>query len=143
MERIFTHHWCKVLRENTRSRSKFSNFTHPVTQQSKFQIRIFGHRVIKTVQKSRRETTHHGWKVPRGKTPPRGKIFDFYKSLLEYKAMNVERQHGIFVEPWSDSIHIPLQRNDGFLHSFHDFSRSSAFTKNVIRTKFILHKIFF
>ncbi len=30
MEKYFTHHWCKVPRENTLSWSKFSNFTHPV-----------------------------------------------------------------------------------------------------------------
>ncbi len=36
------------------------------------------------------------------------------QSLLEHKAMNEERQHHIFVEPWSDSIHIALWKNDGF-----------------------------
>ncbi len=65
------------------------------------------------------------------------------QSLLEYKAVNVKRQCRIFVEPWSDSIHIVLWRNDGFLHSFHDFSKSNAFRKNLIRMEFILHKIFF
>ncbi len=57
--------------------------------------------------------------------------------------MNVERQHRIFVEPWSDSIHITLRRSDGILHSFHDLSKSNAFSENLIKTKFILHKIFF
>ncbi len=65
------------------------------------------------------------------------------QSLLEYKAMNVKRQRGIFVELWSNSIQIALRRNYGFLHSFHDFSKSNAFSKNLIRTKFILHKISF
>ncbi len=44
---------------------------------------------------------------------------------------------------WSDLIHITLWRNDGFLHSFHNFLKSNAFGENLIRTKFILHKIFF
>ncbi len=66
-----------------------------------------------------------------------------HQSLLEYKAMNVERQHRIFIEPWSDSIHVALWRNDRFLHSFHDFSKSNAFRENLIRMKFILHKIIF
>ncbi len=35
-------------------------------------------------------------------------IHHFRQSLLEYKAMNVERQCRIFVEPWSDSIPIVL-----------------------------------
>ncbi len=35
-----------------------------------------------------------------------------------------------------------LYVNDGFLHSFYDFSRSNAFSENLI-TKFILYKIFF
>ncbi len=60
-----------------------------------------------------------------------------------YKAMNVERQHRIFIEQWSDSIHIALCWNDGFLHSFHDFWKSNAFRENLIRTEFILQKIFF
>ncbi len=51
------------------------------------------------------------------------------QSLLEYKAMNVERQHRIFVEPRSDSIHIALCRNYGFLHSFHNFSKSKHSVK--------------
>ncbi len=65
------------------------------------------------------------------------------QNLLEYKAMNVEKQRRIFVEPWSDSIHIALRRNNGFLHSFHDFSKSNAFSENFMRTNFILHKILF
>ncbi len=56
--------------------------------------------------------------------------------------MNVERQHCIFVESWSDSVHIALWRKDGFLHSFRYFSESNAFSENLIRMKFILHKIF-
>ncbi len=40
--------------------------------------------------------------------------------------MNVERQRRIFVEMWSDSIHISSWRNDGFLYSFHDFSKSEG-----------------
>ncbi len=37
------------------------------------------------------------------------KMFTGYKqSLLAYKAMNVERQHRIFVELWSDWIRIAL-----------------------------------
>ncbi len=54
--------------------------------------------------------------------------------------MNKERQHRIFVEPWSDSIDIALWRNDGFLHLFHVFSKSNAFCKNLKRAKFILKK---
>ncbi len=65
------------------------------------------------------------------------------QSLLEYKAMNVERQCRIFVKPWSDSILIALWRNDGLLDSFYNFSNSNRFRENLIRTKFILHKIFF
>ncbi len=57
--------------------------------------------------------------------------------------MNVERQHYIFIVLWSDSIHIALWRNDVFLLSFRNFSKSNAFSKNLIRTKFIFHKIFF
>ncbi len=44
---------------------------------------------------------------------------------------------------WSDSTHVILWRNDGYLHSFCNFSRSNAFSENFIRMKFILHKIFF
>ncbi len=44
---------------------------------------------------------------------------------------------------WSDQIHVTLWRNDGFLHSLCNFSKNNAFGKNFIRTKFILHKIFF
>ncbi len=65
------------------------------------------------------------------------------QSLLEYKATDVERQRFIFVEPLSDSIHIALWRNYGFLHLFHDFSKNYAFSENLIKTNFILHKIFF
>ncbi len=36
-----------------------------------------------------------------------------------------------------------LWRNDGFLHSFCNFSKNDAFGKNSSRTKFILHEIFF
>ncbi len=41
------------------------------------------------------------------------------------------------------SVQSYLWRNDGFIHSFCNFSKSNAFNKNLIRTKFILHKIFF
>ncbi len=44
---------------------------------------------------------------------------------------------------WSDLIQVTLWRNDGFLHSFCNFSKSNAFGENFIRTKFILHKNFF
>ncbi len=57
------------------------------------------------------------------------------QSLLEYKAMNVERQRCIFVELWYDSMLIILWRNNGFLHVFHDFWKSNAFSKNFVRTK--------
>ncbi len=43
----------------------------------------------------------------------------------------------------SNSIRIALWRSDGFLHSFRDFSESMTSSENLIRTKFILHKIFF
>ncbi len=62
---------------------------------------------------------------------------------LEYKATNIERQRRIFVKPWSDSVHVALWINDRFLHSFHHFSKSNAFSENFISTKLILHKIFF
>ncbi len=57
--------------------------------------------------------------------------------------MNVERQHRIFIYPWSEQIHVTLRRNDGFLHSFCIFFKSILFRKNLIRMKFILHKISF
>ncbi len=44
---------------------------------------------------------------------------------------------------WSDLLHVTLWRNDWFLHSFCNFLKSNAFGENFIRTKFILHKIFF
>ncbi len=44
---------------------------------------------------------------------------------------------------WSDLIHVKLWRKDGFSHSFYNFSKCNAFGENCIRTKFILHKIFF
>ncbi len=44
---------------------------------------------------------------------------------------------------WSDLLHITLWRNDEFLHSFCNFSKSNAFGENFIRIKFILHKIYF
>ncbi len=34
-------------------------------------------------------------------------------------------------------------RNDEFLHSVRDFSKSNAFSENLIPAKFILHEIFF
>ncbi len=43
---------------------------------------------------------------------------------------------------WSDLIYVTIRRNDGFLHSFCNFSKSNAFGENFIRTKFIFHKIF-
>ncbi len=43
----------------------------------------------------------------------------------------------------SDLIYVTSRRNDGFLHSFCNFSKSNAFGENFIRTKFILHNIFF
>ncbi len=64
----------------------------------------------------------------------------FGQSLLEYKAMNVKLGNHAYV---SDLIHVTLWRNDGFLHSFCNFSKSNAFDENFLRTKFILHKIFF
>ncbi len=57
--------------------------------------------------------------------------------------MNVEKQHRIFVEPWYDSIHTALWRNNRFWHLFHDFLRSNALSENLIRKKSILHTIFF
>ncbi len=47
------------------------------------------------------------------------------------------------VPAWSDLIHVTLWRNYGFLHSFCNFSKSYVFGENFVRTKFILHKIFF
>ncbi len=44
---------------------------------------------------------------------------------------------------WSDLICLTLWRNDAFLHPFCNFSKSNAFSKNLVRTKFILYKIFF
>ncbi len=44
---------------------------------------------------------------------------------------------------WSDLIHVAIWRNDGFLCSFCNFSKSSTFGENFMRIKFILHKIFF
>ncbi len=38
-------------------------------------------------------------------------------------------------------IHVTVWRNGGLLHFFRNFSKSNAFSKNLIRTKFILHKI--
>ncbi len=69
--------------------------------------------------------------------------FGSIQSLLEYNTMNVKRHHHVFIELWFNSMHIALRRNYGFLHSFYDFSKSNAFSKNLIRLKFIFHKIFF
>ncbi len=44
---------------------------------------------------------------------------------------------------WSDIIRVTLWRNNVFLHSFRNFSKSNVFSKHLIRTKFILYKIFF
>ncbi len=44
---------------------------------------------------------------------------------------------------WSNLIHVTLWENDGRLHPFHNFSRSNAFSNNLIKMKFILPKIFF
>ncbi len=41
------------------------------------------------------------------------------------------------------SVVAPLWRNNGFLHSSRNFSKSNAFSENLMKTKFILHKIFF
>ncbi len=62
------------------------------------------------------------------------------QSLLEYKPMNAKLGD---CAAWSDLIHVILWRNNGFLHSFCNFSKNNAFGENFIRTKFILHKIFF
>ncbi len=61
------------------------------------------------------------------------------QSLLEYEAENVKLGNcACVVRPT-----VTLRRNDGFLHSFYNFLKSNAFGENFIRTKFILHKIFF
>ncbi len=44
---------------------------------------------------------------------------------------------------WSDLIHITVWRNNEFLHSFRNLSKSNAFAKNLTRTMLILHKISF
>ncbi len=44
---------------------------------------------------------------------------------------------------WSDLIRVTVLKNNGFLHSFCNFSKNNAFGENFIRTKFILCKIFF
>ncbi len=44
---------------------------------------------------------------------------------------------------WSNLIHVTLGRNYGFLHPFCNSSKGNAFDENFVRTKFILHKIFF
>ncbi len=49
----------------------------------------------------------------------------------------------VTVPAWSDLILVTLWRNDGFLHLFCNFSKSNVFDENFMRTKFILHKIFF
>ncbi len=62
------------------------------------------------------------------------------QSLLEYKAMNVKLGNcACVVQPNACN----LRRDGGFLHSFCNFSKNSAFGENFIRTKFILHKLFF
>ncbi len=76
-------------------------------------------------------------KIPNYKNPELKNSAPLTTLLLEFKAMHVERQCRIFIELWSDSIHILLWRNNGFLHSFRDFSKSNAFSKNLIRMKFI------
>ncbi len=59
--------------------------------------------------------------------------------LLEYKAMIVKLgKCACVVRP-----NVTLWKNDGFLQLFCNFSKSNAFGENFIRTKFILHKIFF
>ncbi len=59
--------------------------------------------------------------------------------------MNVESQRRIFVEPWSESIHIALWRNHGLLHSFHDFSKSNAFwqKQSLFSIKFSFEWVYF
>ncbi len=45
---------------------------------------------------------------------------------------------------WFNLIHVTLWRSNILLHSFRDFSKSNAFfSKNLIRKKCTLHKIFF
>ncbi len=68
------------------------------------------------------------------------RIIEQNESLLEYKAW---MWNLATVPAWSDLIHVILWRNDGFLHSYCNFSKSNAFSENFVRTKFILHKIFF
>ncbi len=43
---------------------------------------------------------------------------------------------------WSDLIHVSLW-NHGFLHSFCNSSKNNALGENFMKTKFILHKVFF
>ncbi len=45
------------------------------------------------------------------------------------------------VPAWSDLIRVTLWRNNGFLLSFCNFSKSNAFGENFIGIKFIMHKI--
>ncbi len=52
--------------------------------------------------------------------------------------MIVERQHRIFIEPWPDSIHIALWRNDRFLHSLIDFYIHSIISPKVMHLAKIL-----
>ncbi len=56
--------------------------------------------------------------------------------------MNVKRQH-CFCLYLGPTRYAKPKRNDGFLSLFSKFSKSNAFSENLIRTKFILHKIFF
>ncbi len=41
------------------------------------------------------------------------------------------------VTAWSNLIHVTLWGNDGFLQSFFNLSKINAFSKNLIKTKFI------
>ncbi len=47
------------------------------------------------------------------------------------------------VPAWCDLIYVTLRRNDEFLHSLCNFSKSNAFDENFVRVKFILYKFFF
>ncbi len=57
--------------------------------------------------------------------------------------MDVEKERLIFIEPWSDSVCLLMEKWRIFTFIPWFLSKGNAFNENFIRTKFILRKIFF
>ncbi len=72
-----------------------------------------------------------------------GRYREIPRTFLKSISENFENSSGATFKMSLTAIHITISRNDEFLHSFCNLLKSNACGENLIRTKFMLHKIFF